>query len=202
MNVRIPITADQRSHGLGGSVFCFYFNRDQCVRCSDEKVLLQWGIIPLVVIERISGFDQRLTNHIFAEGAFTDPQIFVGTQILLRLLVQHCHKQAAVRKIEFALGVIIVALKRKLWEIQAIADIDHTCVIQPLNAPAIIPEAGAGSYFGNLELFVVFRQLYRDMVEHIEYSCLACAFGIFLTVLFVVGDQLPLDLKGAFKGAL
>ena len=81
---------------------------------SDEEILFQRRIVPFIVIEFVSRLDQCFANHIFVKRALIDAEIFVGPQILLGFFVQHGHKQAAVGKVDFILGIVIVALQRQV----------------------------------------------------------------------------------------
>ena len=150
MNIRILLTADQGPHGLGSPVLGLHLNRDQGACRSDEEILFQRRIVPFIVIEFVSRLDHCFANHIFVKRALIDAEIFVGSQILLRFFVQHGHKQAAVGKVDFILGIVIVALKRQFREIQAVADIDHSRIVQPFHTASIVSEAGAGGNFGRI----------------------------------------------------
>ena len=195
MNISILLAADQGSHGLGSSIFGLHLNRDQGTCRSDEEVLFQGRIIPFIVIEFVSRFDQRFANNIFVKRSLIDSEVFVGPQILLGFFIQHSHKQAAVGKVDFILRIVIVALKRQLREIQAVADIDHSRIVQPFNASSIVAETSAGGNFRDLELFIVLGKLRRNMVKYIHNSGLIYAFSIFANVLFVVSDKLSLYFK-------
>ena len=168
VNIRILFAADQGSHGLGSPVFGLHFHRNQGVGCSDEEILLQRGIIPLIGIEPVTPFDQRFANHIFVKRALIDAEVLVDSQILLGFLVQHGHKQAAVGKVDFILRIVIVALKRQFREIQAVADIDHSRIIQPFHTSSIVTETSAGGNFGDLKFLVVLGELHGNVVEYIN----------------------------------
>ena len=195
MNIRILLTADQGPHGLGSPVLGLHLNRDQGACRSDEEILLQSRIVPFIVIEFVSRLDQCFANHIFVKRALIDSEVFVGPQILLGFFVQHGHKQAAVGKVDFILRIVIVALQRQLREIQAVADIDHSRIVQPFHTASIVTEASAGGNFGDLKLLVVLGKLHRNVVEYIQDPGLVDALGIFANVLLVVRNQLSLYLK-------
>lgn len=108
MDISIPFARNQGSHRLSGSVICLNLYRNQGIGRSNKEILFQRRIIPLVVIELVSSLNQRLSDNVFIKRAFIDTEVFVGTQVLLRLLVQHCNKQAAVRKIDLILCFIII----------------------------------------------------------------------------------------------
>ena len=78
MNISILLAADQGSHGLGSSIFGLHLNRDQGTCRSDEEVLFQGRIIPFIVIEFVSRFDQRFANNIFVKRSLIDSEVFVG----------------------------------------------------------------------------------------------------------------------------
>ena len=79
MNIGILFAVDQRSHRLGCSVRCLHLNGKQGACCSDEEVLSQGRIIPLIVVESVSRFDQRFANDIFVKRTLIDPEILVGS---------------------------------------------------------------------------------------------------------------------------
>ena len=104
-------------------------------------------------------------------------------------------------KVDFILRIVIVALKRQLREIQAVADIDHSRIVQPFHTSSIVTEASAGGNFGDLKLLVVLGKLHGNVVEYIQDPGLVDALGIFANVLLVVRDELPLNLKRPLKGS-
>ena len=78
MNIGILLAVDQRSHRLGSPVRGLHLNRDQGTCRSDEEVLFQGRVIPLVVIEFVSRFDQCFADNIFVKRTLIDSEILVG----------------------------------------------------------------------------------------------------------------------------
>ena len=94
-----------------------------------------------------------------ADAALVHAEVFVGAQVLLRLLIEHGDEQTAIRKIQLVLCLVVIALERQFGEIQTVADVDHACVVQPLNAAAVIAETRTGRDLRNLEFLVVLGKL-------------------------------------------
>ena len=114
----------------------------------------------------------------------------MARQVLLRFLIEHGNEQTAVRKIQLVLCLVVIALERQFREIQAVADVDHACVVQPLNAAAVIAETRAGRDLGNLEFLVVLGKLDRDVLKHVQNAGLVHAVRVFADILLVVRDEL------------
>ena len=202
MDVFISFIGNQRADGFCCTVFCLDLYGNQRVCRSDKEILLQRRILPLVVIELISGLDKSLTYDVFVERALIDTKIFVRPQVLLRFLVQHSDQKATVRKVDFVLGFIIVPLQRQLRELQAVADVDHTGIVQPLDTAPIVAEPRTGCHLGDLEFFIILCQLNRYMVEYIQYPRLVNALRILTDIFSVVSNELPLDVQRPLKCTL
>ena len=195
MNILILIAGDECAERFRRTSLRLDLDRNEGGCRADEEILLERRILALVVIQLIPGLDERLTDHILIQCALVHAEVFVGAQVLLRLLIQHGNEQAAVRKIQLVLCLVVIALERQFREIQAVADVDHACVVQPLNAAAVIAETRTGRDLGNLEFLVVLGKLDRDVLKHVQNTGLVHAVRVFADVLFVVRDELALGFE-------
>ena len=195
VNILILITGDERAQRLCRTSLGLDLDRNERGCRADKEILLERGILALVVIQLIPGLDERFTDYILIQRTLVHAEVFVGAQVLLRLLIEHGNEQAAVRKIQLVLCLIIIALERQFREIQAVADVDHAGIVQPFNAAAVIAETRTGRDLGNLEFLVVLGKLHRDVLKHVQNAGLVQAVRVFADVLPVVRDKLALGFE-------
>ena len=121
MNILILIAGDERAQRLCRASLGLDLDRNERGCRADEEILLERGILALVVIQLIPALTSA-SPITFSYSAPCTRRGFVGAQVLLRLLIEHGHKQAAVRKIQLVLCLVVIALERQFREIQAVAD--------------------------------------------------------------------------------
>jgi len=159
---------------------------------TQKKIHLKCRIFTLIVDKRSSAFYQSFAHNILEKSASVGTQIAIHAKVPLRLIIKLSKQKAAIRKIylEFVFGLI--ATYRQFRKSHRMADIYYACILQPINAPAIILKSRISGNLGYLKFPVLLRKLLCHMVKYIQNAGLINTISIFPYIVPISKEQLTL----------
>ena len=192
MDIAVVRVLDELAEGGGRAISCFHFQRDEFMLATDEEIFFQAGIFFLIVEKGKPCFEECFGDHILIERSLVYAKVLVGTEVFLRFFVQRGDEQAGVFEINLEAGGIPISFEWKLREVQAVAEVHHAGIIQPLDSVHVAREARTTSDFCDLEFLVFLGELSRDAAEDREDLRLLQTREVLADVFLIVQKQLAL----------
>lgn len=192
MDIAVVLILDELAEGGSRAISCFHFDRDEFMLATDEEIFFQAGIFFFIVEKGKPCLEERFGDHILIERSLVYAEVLVGTEVFLRFFVQRGDEQAGVFEIDLEAGAISISFERKLREVQAVAEVHHASIIQPLDGVHVAREARTTSDFGDLEFLVFLGELSRDAAEDREDFRLFETWEVLADVFLIVQKQLAL----------
>ena len=111
----------------------------------------------------------------------------------MSFFVKRSNQQTSILVVNLIKFRVVVALQRKLRLIQTIADIDDSCISQPLYTPHIISVTCVLAYLCYLETLVLFGKERRDVAIDSLHLSFIQTFYILGDIFLIVFQQLTLN---------